>query len=75
MGGDSVFRVTQDDPNVIIGIYQRSGANHGPKVLPEIADGDKEYFCLMIPYALARIPSEGEARGNLAAEEQPKQDH
>jgi len=40
------------------------------KFLPEIATGDKRILLLdgqPIPHALARIPSEGEARGNLAA--------
>ena len=74
MGGDSVFRVTQNDPNanVIIETLTQKGAEPimAQKFLPEIADGDKRILMLdgqPIPHALARIPSEGEARGNLAA--------
>tara|TARA_A100000164_G_C21865759_1_gene752451 strand:- start:258 stop:1232 length:975 start_codon:yes stop_codon:yes gene_type:complete len=74
MGGDSVFRVTENDPNanVIIETLTQKGAEPimAQKFLPEIVDGDKRILMLdgqPIPYALARIPSEGEARGNLAA--------
>ena len=38
--------------------------------LPEIKDGDKRILMVNgepVPYALARIPEAGEARGNLAA--------
>jgi glutathione synthase len=38
--------------------------------LPEIVDGDKRILLINgepVPYALARIPSAGETRGNLAA--------
>jgi glutathione synthase len=38
--------------------------------LPEIVDGDKRILLIngeAVPYALARIPSAGESRGNLAA--------
>ena len=51
MGGDSVFRVTQDDPNanVIIETLTQKGAEPimAQKFLPEIADGDKRILCLM----------------------------
>jgi glutathione synthase len=38
--------------------------------LPEIRDGDKRILLIdgeVVPYCLARIPAEGETRGNLAA--------
>lgn len=40
------------------------------KYIPEIKDGDKRILVVNgepIPFALARIPSSGETRGNLAA--------
>ena len=40
------------------------------KYLPEIKDGDKRILIIdgePVPYSLARIPSAGETRGNLAA--------
>jgi glutathione synthase len=42
----------------------------GQVFIPEIADGDKRILMVdgePIPYALARVPLAGEARGNLAA--------
>ena len=40
------------------------------KFIPDIADGDKRILMINgepVPYALARIPAQGETRGNLAA--------
>ncbi|MBS1211688.1 MAG: gshB, partial [Proteobacteria bacterium] len=40
------------------------------RYLPEIVDGDKRILVIdgeAVPYALARIPAQGESRGNLAA--------
>ena len=42
----------------------------GQRFIPEIRDGDKRIIVIdgeAIPYALARVPSAGENRGNLAA--------
>ena len=39
------------------------------RFIPEIRDGDKRILLIdgePVPYALARIPAEGETRGNLA---------
>ncbi|MDJ0738926.1 MAG: glutathione synthase [Gammaproteobacteria bacterium] len=74
MGGASIFRVRDDDPNrnVIIETlthHQRTFAM-AQRYIPEIRDGDKRILVIdgeAIPYALARVPSEGEHRGNLAA--------
>lgn len=74
MGGKSVFRVKEGDSNlgVIIETLTQDG-NHqimAQKFLPDIKDGDKRILLIdgePIPYALARIPSQGENRGNLAA--------
>lgn len=74
MGGESVFRVRSDDPNlsVIIETLTDQGRRYGlaQRYLPEIAQGDKRILMLdgePVPYALARIPAPGETRGNLAA--------
>ena len=74
MGGASIFRVRAEDPNrnVIIETLTSHGRRYtmGQKFIPEISDGDKRILVIdgePIPYALARIPSAGENRGNLAA--------
>ena len=74
MGGASIFRVMENDPNltVVIETLTENGAQQimGQVYLPEIVDGDKRILLLngeAVPYALARIPSAGESRGNLAA--------
>ncbi len=73
MGGSSVFRVRRADPNrnVIIETLARHGRQSvmAQKFLPEIAEGDKRVLLIageVVPFALARIPKEGETRGNLA---------
>jgi glutathione synthase len=74
MGGSGVFRVRTDDPN--IGVIIETITDHGRRTimaqryLPEIRDGDKRILLIdgvPAPYALARIPRQGETRGNLAA--------
>ena len=74
MGGQSIFRVMDGDPNtgVIIETVTRGGSEQAmaQKFIPEIVDGDKRILLIdgePIPHALARIPRPGEARGNLAA--------
>ncbi len=74
MGGASIFRVTAQDPNinVIIEIMTEHGRHHimAQIYLPEIKQGDKRILLVNgkpMPYALARIPAEGETRGNIAA--------
>jgi glutathione synthase len=74
MGGASIFRVKHDDPNfsVIIETLTDHGRKSvmAQKFIPEIIDGDKRILMINgepVPYALARIPAEGETRGNLAA--------
>jgi glutathione synthase len=74
MGGASIFRVKQGDPNlsVIIENMTDHGRHHimAQRYLPEIKDGDKRILLIdgePIPYALARIPQQGETRGNIAA--------
>ncbi len=74
MGGDSVFRVTDRDPNrnVIIETLIRDGQKSvmAQRYIPEIRDGDKRILLIAgkpVPHCLARIPKAGETRGNLAA--------
>jgi glutathione synthase len=64
----------EQDPNlsVVLETLTNSGREQimGQVYLPEIVDGDKRILLINgepIPYALARIPSAGETRGNLAA--------
>lgn len=74
MGGASIFRIRADDPNT--GVILETLTDHGrrfamaQRFIPEISAGDKRILMINgepVPYALARIPKEGESRGNLAA--------
>jgi len=74
MGGASIFRIKLADPNISV-IFETMTL-HGKlpiiaqRFIPEISEGDKRILLIdgiAIPYALARIPAEGETRGNLAA--------
>jgi glutathione synthase len=74
MGGVSVFRVRENDPNV--GVIIETVTHYGRRTImaqrfiPEIRDGDKRVLLIggrPVPHALARIPKPGETRGNLAA--------
>ena len=74
MGGASIFRIRENDPNKNVIIETMT--NHGKhfimaqRYIPEISEGDKRILIVNgkpVPYALARIPRDGEHRGNLAA--------
>jgi len=74
MGGASIFRVRQGDPNtnVILETLTCHGTQFtmAQQFVPEISAGDKRILMIdgePVPYALARIPKPGETRGNLAA--------
>jgi glutathione synthase len=74
MGGTSIFRVSETDPNlnVIMETLTALGSQTimAQRYIPEISDGDKRVLLIAgepVPYALARIPKAGETRGNLAA--------
>ncbi|MCE2999719.1 MAG: glutathione synthase [Betaproteobacteria bacterium] len=74
MGGSSVFRVRNGDPNVsvIIETLTALGSRSimAQRYLPAISDGDKRVLVIggePVPFCLARIPQPGETRGNLAA--------
>jgi len=74
MGGTSVFRVSESDPNLNV-IMETLTANGTQTIMvqryiPEIREGDKRVLLIAgepVPFALARIPKPGETRGNLAA--------
>ncbi len=74
MGGSSVFRLKEGDPNVTVVIETLTGHERTPimaqKYIPEIVQGDKRILMINgqhVGYALARIPAPNETRGNLAA--------
>ncbi len=74
MGGASIFRVQAGSPNinVIIETLTHHGTSYAmaQRYLPEITQGDKRILMVNgepIPYVLARLPTKGETRGNLAA--------
>ncbi|MAD44492.1 MAG: glutathione synthase [Oceanospirillaceae bacterium] len=74
MGGSSIFRVRPDDPNVsvIIETLTNFGQQQimAQRFIPQITEGDKRILMIdgePVPYCLARIPAQGETRGNLAA--------
>ncbi len=74
MGGASIFRHRAGDPNLSVILETLTG--HGSRqimvqrYLPAIKEGDKRILMIdgePVPYCLARIPANGETRGNLAA--------
>lgn len=74
MGGTLIFRMKKGDQNV--GVILETLTDYGRKTamiqryIPEIVDGDKRVLLINgepVPYCLARLPKEGEHRGNLAA--------
>jgi len=74
MGGHSIFRIRENDPNlnVILETMTEHGKHYimAQRFIPEISQGDKRILIIdgvPVDYALARIPPEGETRGNLAA--------
>ena len=74
MGGMSVFRIRQDDPNLNVILETITGngtiSAMAQRYIPEITEGDKRILMINgepFPQALARIPASGETRGNLAA--------
>lgn len=74
MGGESIFRVRLDDPNISVIIETLTQHSNrtimAQKFIPEISEGDKRVLIVdgePVPYCLARVPLAGELRGNLAA--------
>lgn len=74
MGGAGIFRIRADGMN-LGSVIETLTANQSrtimvQKYIPEITQGDKRILLIggqIVPYALARIPQNGEVRGNLAA--------
>jgi len=74
MGGASIFRLKENDPNISVVFETMTEYGKMPiiaqRFIPEISEGDKRILLIdgePIPYALARVPAKGETRGNLAA--------
>lgn len=74
MGGASVFRLRYPDINasVVMEVLSAHGTRYmmAQRFISEINQGDKRIIMVNgepVPFALARIPAEGELRGNLAA--------
>lgn len=74
MGGTGIFRVKPNDGNfaAMVEMLTDYGTQNimAQKFIPDITAGDKRILIINgepIPYVLARIPKEGENRGNLAA--------
>jgi len=74
MGGSSIFRAVPGEANLSVIIETLTQLGNVPimaqKYLPEIVDGDKRILVVdgePVSHCLARIPSKGETRGNLAA--------
>ncbi len=73
MGGESIFRLEPDDPNLNVILETITAKDRDlvmvQRYIPEITEGDKRILVVNgqpVPYALARIPGEGDFRGNLA---------
>ncbi len=74
MGGVSIFRVRVGEPNtnVIFETLTDNGVRYAmaQRYIPDIVDGDKRVLLIEgepMPYGLARVPADDDARGNLAA--------
>jgi glutathione synthase len=74
MGGVGIFRIRADGMNLgsVIETLTMNGSQTimVQKFIPEIVDGDKRILLIggeVVPFSLARIPQNGEVRGNLAA--------
>lgn len=74
MGGTGIFRLHVDSPNIGATLEMLTVLGSQPimaqRYIPEIIDGDKRILMINgepVPYCLARIPQNGETRGNLAA--------
>ena len=74
MGGAGIFRIRDDAMN--LGSVIETLTNNGTRTImvqryiPEIINGDKRILLIggkVVPFSLARIPQNGEVRGNLAA--------
>lgn len=74
MGGEMIFRVQKGDSNlnVILETLTSRGGRRimAQRYIPEVSAGDTRILLIdgePLPFGLARVPPEGENRGNLAA--------
>lgn len=74
MGGSGIFRIREHDPNVnaiLETLTQRQACSiMVQRYIPDISKGDKRVLLIdgkPVDWCLARIPQDGETRGNLAA--------
>jgi len=74
MGGSSILRARENEPNLSVMIELLTAGGKTPimaqRYIPDILQGDKRILMVAgkpVDYCLARIPQQGETRGNLAA--------
>ena len=74
MGGSGVFRIAEDGRNLGSVIEQLTDRGRqqimAQRFIPDISKGDTRIVVIdgeAVPFGLARLPAEGEVRGNLAA--------
>lgn len=74
MGGAGIFRLVSGDQNAAtaIDLLSQGGAEYvmAQVFIPQISDGDKRILMIdgePLDYALARVPKQGDIRGNLVA--------
>jgi glutathione synthase len=74
MGGSSIFRARPQEHNLSVILETLTVHGTQPimaqRYLPEILSGDKRILLIdgePVPFCLARVPAQGETRGNLAA--------
>ncbi len=74
MGGKSIFVITQGDKNANVIFETLTGYGTrfamAQQYIPEIVDGDKRILLIdgeAVPYALARVPTDEDNRGNMVA--------
>ncbi|MFZ6760598.1 glutathione synthase [Undibacterium sp. Ji50W] len=74
MGGTGIFRIREDGMNLgsVIETLTVNGSRTimVQRYIPDIVHGDKRILLIggkVVPFSLARIPQNGEVRGNLAA--------
>jgi glutathione synthase len=79
MGGRSIFKMVEGEANtqVILETLTHNGTQTVmmQRFIPEIVEGDHRILLIQgqpMPYALARIPKQGDFRGNLAAGATPE---
>ncbi len=73
MGGESIYRLTPGDPNINVILENMTLRDTrqimAQRFVPEISEGDKRVLVIdgkPVSHALARVPAQGETRGNLA---------